>query len=385
MNVVYLNSLKIDAALPAVNFSLCNAYGLAQAGARCTFMAQKRTPAITVAGLLDAFQLPALANLDIRLYPVRRIAGIKSNQWFYLAAYRDIKKMHRAAPIDAVISRDPGALPYLVRLKAATGIKVFYQPHNFYVDLKLQPDINRKNAFRYHLFEKYLIPRLSGLLCLQESQAVWYRKYFPDCTVYATPPGLTSMTTPNPDRFKNRLVGYIGSLQMKKGVEVLLAAFKLLPADCRLVLVGGRDENEVRPVREMAQALGMADRVEITGWLPYTNVLAYLTKITVGVVPLKDTFYNRYLTAPNKLFDYLSAGVPIIAADLPSIRDFITPDQEGLLVKPDDPAALAQVLISLLADAGLYQQLTENAAVKAREYLWKKQAATQLRAMTGRA
>lgn len=385
MRVLYLNSLKIDAALPAVNFSLFNAYGLVQAGVQCTFIAQRSGGVVTPAGLLEAFRLPPLADLDIRLYPVQRIAGIKSNQWFYLAAYRDIKKMHRLAPVDAVISRDPGALPYLVRLKAVTGIPVFYQPHNFYVDLELQPDINRKNAFRYHLFEKYLIPRLSGLLCLQESQAAWYRKYFPGmATIHAAPPGLIDVAPPNPDRRKNRLVGYIGSLQLKKGVDVLLAAFQQLPADHRLVLVGGRNEDEIRPVREMARSLGLADRIEITGWLPYHRVQEYLARISVGVVPLKDIFYNRYLTAPNKLFDYLSYGIPIVASDLPAMRDFISHDQEGLLVQPDNPTALAQTVAAVMADAGLYRKLSWQARTKAYEYVWRKQAAAMLGIMAGK-
>ena len=78
--------------------------------------------------------------------------------------------------------------------------------------------------------------------------------------------------------------------------------------------------------------------VEITGYMPYSKVITYLDKISVGVIPLIDNFYNRYLTAPNKLFDYLSRGIPIVASDLPSIGDFLKDGFEGILFEPEKEA-----------------------------------------------
>jgi glycosyltransferase involved in cell wall biosynthesis len=380
VRIVYLNKVHLDSALPAVNFTLFNAYALAEAGADCFLFAQKSAADLEERKLLESFCLTPLPTLHLHILPEKRHLGLKTNQWFYLKAFRRIKALHQARRLDAVISRDPGALPYLARLKSKTGIAVFYQPHNFYVDLAVRSDVNPKNARKYHLLEKKFIPQMTALLCLQESQAGWFKKYFPAMHVLVAKPGLMKIEPPENDRYANRLIGYVGSLQLKKGIETLLQAMLLLKhRGFKLVLVGGRNPEEMSPVQQRVRELGLSDAVEITGWIAYSKAESYLDKMTVGVIPLQDTFYNRYLTAPNKLFDYLSRGVPIVAADLPAIRDFLADESAGAFFQPEHAEGLAKALLAVLADAQRYQQYGEKARKLAQQYLWKEQAQAMLK------
>ncbi len=379
MRLVYLNKVFVDSPLPAVNFSIANAYALAEAGAETYLLVQKKNPKLSASDLRQSFQLKALDHFHVELFLEKKILGIKTNQWFYLAAVKKIKQLHKENPLDVVISRDPGALPYLDKLRQSLGVKVFYQPHNFYVDLSVRPDVNPTNAQKYHLLEKKYIPRLNGLLCLQEAQAEWFQKAFPDQVVLVAKPGLLRTKSYAPAGYYRKLIGYVGSLQLKKGINTLLEAFKiLLPDGFKVILVGGRSQQEIAEVKQRIFELGLEDKVLITGWVSYEQVEVYLEKISVGVIPLTDEFYNQYLTAPNKYFDYLSHGIPVVASDLPSLRSFLTQDKEGLFIPTGDAEKLAEAIKTIFRSEDAYNAYREAAYEKAKAYLWKEQAGKML-------
>lgn len=379
--MVYVNKVHLDDALPAVNFTLFNAIGLALGGADTHLFVQVWQDLPEGSSWLQKFGFTDPIPLTIHQVPDRRFFGLKSNQWFYLRTFRAIRKLHKNHPVTAVISRDPGALPYLVRLRKKLGIPVFYQPHNFYLDLTLQPDINPKNAQKYHRLETNYLPELNGLLCLQDAQAGWYRKYLPNQQVVASRPGLISHHFPNLNRLDKPLIGYSGSLQLKKGIRVLLKALRLIHDrgnKVPMVLIGGRNADEINPVQEEIALLGLTDSVTITGWISFPEVESWLEKVSVGVLPLTSGFYNQYLTAPNKLFDYLSHGIPIVASDLPSVRDFFPDTIPGRLVPPDDEGSLATALEDLLNDSEDYHRAESVSKQLAMHYHWKNQGVVML-------
>ncbi len=376
LRVAYVNKVRMDESLPAVNFTLFNAIGLAEAGAETLLYVQKKNAVFSENDLFSRFNCNPPGQLSLFLMPEKRILGIKTNQWFYLSVFRSLRKENLKKNLTAVISRDPGALPYLARFKKKTGVPVFYQPHNFYLDLSLQPDLNPKNSRKYHLLESRYLKHLTGLLCLQDSQAAWYRKFLPGLPVYPAMPGLVRLHEDRgalPEGVP--VIGYSGSLQLKKGIETLLKAASLLvqrQIAFRLLLIGGRNEAEISPVRELVRNLDLEKVVTITGWIPFSEVEQHLRTLSAGVIPLTNAFYNRYLTAPNKFFDYLSMGIPVVASDLPAVRDFMTDGSEGFLVPPENEEALADALVRLIADQGLNRKFRESARETAGKFLWKK-------------
>ena len=96
-----------------------------------------------------------------------------------------------------------------------------------------------------------------------------------------------------------------------------------------------------------------------------------LGRMSIGVIPLRDIFYNRYLTAPNKLFDYLSRAIPVVAADLPSIRDFISEDTGALFFQPGYVGQLRDALAVLLKDNEKYKSLAAASNKHRANYDWR--------------
>jgi glycosyltransferase involved in cell wall biosynthesis len=331
---------------------------------------------LSIDDVYTLYQLDSLQNLFLQIIPVKKFLGIKSNQWFYLKSYNYIKKLHKKKKIDAIISRDPGALPYLLKLKNRFNINVFYQPHNFYLDLKIRPDLNSGLANKYSFLERKYLPKMTGILCLLQAQGQIYQKYISKQLVHVFKPGLLRINIQkNSELTSQNVVGYIGSLNLLKGVETFIEAISILQQSgimVKAILLGGRGDKEINPIRKLISQKELTDVVNITGWIKNNaEFYQYLYKLSLGVLPLVDNFYNRYLTAPNKLFDYLSVGIPVVASDLPSIREFISDNVDGKLVQPENPQQLAEAMRMILFDKELYIKYSQNVRKTAKKYIWK--------------
>jgi glycosyltransferase involved in cell wall biosynthesis len=85
--------------------------------------------------------------------------------------------------------------------------------------------------------------------------------------------------------------------------------------------------------------------------------------------------HSAYYTSPLKLFEYMAAGAPIVAAELPSIREVIKHGDNGWLVAPDDPGALAAGIRHVLQNRDLASAMAAKAARDAKNYTWQSRAA----------
>ena len=167
------------------------------------------------------------------------------------------------------------------------------------------------------------------------------------------------------------LVLHQGAPAPARGCEVLIAALALLPG-AQLVFLGDPEPGYGEALRRVAHAHAVQDRVTLLPAVPVEELLAHTAEADVGVTLLQDTCENHRLALPNKLFEYIAAGVPVVASDLPEIRRLVAEHGVGWCVPPHDPAAVARALRDALeghADAGLRERL----AHAARELSWERE------------
>ncbi|HXV59442.1 MAG TPA: glycosyltransferase family 4 protein [Vicinamibacteria bacterium] len=169
-------------------------------------------------------------------------------------------------------------------------------------------------------------------------------------------------------------VGYIGQLYPWKGVDVLIEAMQSVPRAEAVVVGGLRGEPDLDRVKELAERLSISDRVHFTGFLPPHELSEQREKADVFVIPLLDSATARRFTSPLKLFEAMAAGRPIVASDLPSIREVLAHEENALLVPAGDPRALASAIDRLLADDSLSVRLAERAGKDVRAYSWDRRA-----------
>jgi glycosyltransferase involved in cell wall biosynthesis len=187
--------------------------------------------------------------------------------------------------------------------------------------------------------------------------------------------------TPAPDGPELR-IGYAGHLYPWKGVDVLIEAVADLPG-CRAVVIGGQPgELDCARLEALARSLGALDRVEFRGWQPPRDVAAQLAECQVLVLPnTRSTISERY-TSPLKLFEYLAAGRPIVASNLPALREVLRDGVNALLVEPGQPEALKRSLAQLADNEALRRALGTQAFADAAAYSWDARAERLERILT---
>ena len=170
-------------------------------------------------------------------------------------------------------------------------------------------------------------------------------------------------------------VYYIGQLYPWKGVDVLIRAMARV-ASAELVVVGGLPpEPDLERVRALTSELSLGERVQFTGFLPPPELEAERRKAFVFVIPNLDSTTSRLYTSPLKLFEAMATGRPIVASDLPSIREVLTNEENALLVPPGDSEALAAAIERLLTEPALAERLAARAFEQVRDYSWESRAA----------
>ncbi len=172
-----------------------------------------------------------------------------------------------------------------------------------------------------------------------------------------------------------KIVLYAGSffLYNWKGVDTLLEATKEFGEDCLCVLIGGNE-------KEVAEAKATWGRVNtlFLGYQPPQSIPLYLKTADVLVIPNKTgTSVSERYTSPLKLFEYMASGRPIVASDLPSLREVVGED-EVVFFDPSDAQDLADKVRGLLQDPELGERLSQNARRKVEQFTWDMRVKTIL-------
>jgi glycosyltransferase involved in cell wall biosynthesis len=171
----------------------------------------------------------------------------------------------------------------------------------------------------------------------------------------------------NSDRFR---VVYHGTVTPLYGVVLLVdAAARVVEEIPNLQLELYGDGDALPVVRERARALALADRTTTSGrFIPHRETLRLVAGADVGVVPNLPVSMNAH-ALPTKLFEYVALGVPVVCADLPTIRDHFS-EEELLFYRAGDADALAHALRAVARDPAAAAARARAALNRYQAYRW---------------
>jgi colanic acid/amylovoran biosynthesis glycosyltransferase len=178
------------------------------------------------------------------------------------------------------------------------------------------------------------------------------------------------------DRFR---IICVGTLHEVKGQRFLVEACRLLAhegvdVECRLVGAGA----DARALQERIQALGLADRVHLTGERTRPQIAELLRRSDVLVTPSVPTRKGKREGIPLVLMEAMASGVPVVASRISGIPELIEDGVSGLLVPPGEPAALALALGRLHDDEQLRRRLALGGRAKVEQEFDVEQSAALL-------
>jgi glycosyltransferase-like protein len=179
------------------------------------------------------------------------------------------------------------------------------------------------------------------------------------------------------------LILSVGGIEPRKGSDTLVqaiaalkkAALKQAGRDPVLAVVGGHSFQDYRPYRDRVLAslpglgLRLDDDVVLVGTVPDAELPAWYAAANVLAFPSTKEGWGL------AVLEAMSAGLPVVASDLPVFREYLTSGRDALLVPVDDPAALATALATVLDDPDLAASLREAALATAQRFTWARSAA----------
>jgi len=166
-----------------------------------------------------------------------------------------------------------------------------------------------------------------------------------------------------------RIVVYTGHLYAWKGVDALAEAARLVP-DVEVIFVGGTEQDVAR----FKSMYASVSNVRVVGRVPHKDVPLWQAVADVLVIPNSaKAEISVHHTSPMKLFEYMASERPILASDLPSIREVLT-DETGYFATPDDPHSFADALKRIFSEPEEAMKRARAARRVAEENTWENRA-----------
>jgi glycosyltransferase involved in cell wall biosynthesis len=162
---------------------------------------------------------------------------------------------------------------------------------------------------------------------------------------------------------------YCGGLARNRGIEQSIRAVALAPG-VKLVLLGYGEASYLDALRRLSARVGVQSRVFFVPPVGPLEVSAIMREANVSLVLIQDVGLSYHYSSPNKLFESLHAGLPIIGSDLPEIRRVLRRFGCGIAVPERDLQAIARAMREILGNRDRHAQLSRGARAAALQLNW---------------
>ncbi len=278
----------------------------------------------------------------------RRLGPLKSQLF---SVFRSLPLIR---PCDVVFTRHVKAAWWLIKLRSLHQKPIIYEAHEIFAEKV--PKIKKLEEEVFH--------KTTHVFCVSRGlQKAIKTKYSREAIVIPNGSKLRSQKVFNKFLAQKivKEIYYTGSFRYAwKGQNILLQVADILPEGVTIRVIG--------------ETLFSHPKIKALGFHPPARVHQFLDEAQVAILPnLGAVMQSKFYTCPLKLLDYMAAGCAIVASDLPSVREIVSP-KEALLVPPDNPQALAEGVKRLLSDRDLRLSLAQAAYQRVKEFTWERRA-----------
>ena len=252
-------------------------------------------------------------------------------------------------------------------LAAGLDRKVVYDSHELWPDMLLVPEPIKTIA---RTVEKLLVRHTDLVMTVNEFIAAELTSRYslrnPPEVVYNCPN--KPFVLPKRRMRQTKIALYQGRYSPDRGLENLVRAADHLLPDIRLVLRGfGVIE------KKLTSLSGGRTNVQFERPVKPDEVVSAASEADVGIITYPATNLNNYLASPNKLFEYMNAGLTIVSSDIPFVRKIVLENDIGALFDPRDPSSIANALNRATREPMLRRQRANLASVVSK-YSWKNES-----------
>lgn len=175
-----------------------------------------------------------------------------------------------------------------------------------------------------------------------------------------------------------KIIGYVGQLRtmgMEKGIAELIDATSILKKDhldILLAIVGGTVE-DINYYKELASQKGIDHEIVFLGRKSHKEIPYFLRAFDILTMPFPYNYHYAHYMSPLKLFEYMASGKPIVASDLPTIREILN-DNNSVMVKPEDIREMIWGINKIISDQVFTKRISETVLLDVKMYTWSRRA-----------
>lgn len=276
-----------------------------------------------------------------------------------LNASRIVYKKALSLDADIYHFHDPELLPYGLKLKRK-GRKVIYDAHEdvpkqilgkYWISKRLRTIV----AVVFRMYENYVSKRLDYILTATPFIRDRFIKVNPNCEDINNFPLLSELVAETSWAEKQNEVCYIGGISAIRGVEALMDGMEKTEG-LKLNLAG---DFSPESFRDTIAAKPAWDKVNEYGFVGRSETAKIMSRSKVGIVTFLP-LPNHLDAQPNKMFEYMSAAIPVLASDFPLWREILVKNDCGICIDPEDPKAIADALKLFITDDKRAEQMGRN-------------------------
>lgn len=288
-------------------------------------------------------------------------------------------KLVRKEPADIYHAHDLNTLPVAYWAKKKMGGKLVYDSHELYVETS---GISSLEKLISKILERVLIRRSNRVITVNRSIANELAKRYkvPPPTVIMNCPKIDcTEKTPGDNPLRRELgldsetplILYQGGYSPNRGLQNLIMSAHYLSKVIIVLMGWGKLEQELK---DLTKTEGLSERVRFTPPVSTQELLYYTASATLGVIPYQFVGLNNYYSSPNKLFEYMAAGLPVAGSDFPELKKVIEGYKLGKTFNPDEPEDIAEAINYVLSDKERYNEMKKNALRAAKVFNWENES-----------
>lgn len=304
------------------------------------------------------------------------------------AAYFDamLYPTARCLAADVYIAHDLPMLPTAVKCAREHGGAAVYDSH----ELWTEQEFDEHTRACWSVLESKWIGQADAVIAVNASIAEELRRRYAlsEVTVVHNADRALPWSPSAPRLFhaafdlppEAKVVLFQGGFSLTRNLDTLIAAFRhIADPNIHLVMLGWGEASA--SLQKTVSRLGLHNRVHFHPKVPQDELLGFTRAADLGVIPYQPICLNNRYCTPNKLFEFIAAGLPILASDLPELRRFVAGFDVGLLGDTSTPEALAALIDGYFADPSLRIRFRANLRRAQDKACWEAEAPCFLHAM----
>jgi len=251
---------------------------------------------------------------------------------------------------------------------------IVYDSHEYFTGV---PEIQNKKLVKkvWQTIEQFIFPKLKHIITVNQSIAQLYKEeYNKDLRILRNVPNkvetlkLKSKSELNIVEDKDIIITQGAGININRGIEELVEAMQYLNNVC-LIIIG--DGDVIPQLKKRVLELKLENSIIFKGRMPYSEMMQYTQHAKLGLTIDKDTNTNYKYSLPNKLFDFIHAGIPILASKIIEVEKIIKKYQIGLFINNHEPTHIANQIKYALDNKELMSEWKSNTHHVSKELNWE--------------